>query len=71
MKNPFNIGCFSLIAIEILLVILKTTRVIKWSWIWVTAPLWITFALCFVVFIICLYISSTVEKEIKKNEDEE
>lgn len=30
---------------------LKLTHVIQWSWLWVTSPIWILFALYFFVYI--------------------
>lgn len=40
-------------------VVLKLTKVIAWSWWWVLSPIWISFALAFVIIgiaavIICL-----------------
>ena len=35
----------------IVFLILKLTKVINWSWVWVTAPLWISFLYTFVVFV--------------------
>ena len=29
--------------------VLKLTGIISWSWLWVTAPLWISFLLCVLV----------------------
>ena len=33
-----------------LFIILKLTRVISWSWIWVLSPIWITIIIAIVVF---------------------
>lgn len=40
----------------IVFLILKLTNVIDWSWWWVTAPLWIPFAICTVLFIVGVFI---------------
>lgn len=32
--------------------VLKLTKVIDWSWWWVTAPLWIPFSILFLLFIL-------------------
>lgn len=37
----------------IILVALKLTGVIDWSWWWVTAPLWFGFALAAVIVTVC------------------
>lgn len=37
-------------------VVLKLCGVISWSWLWVLSPLWISFGLGLVVFLICLLI---------------
>lgn len=37
----------------VVFLILKLTGVIGWSWWWVTAPIWVPFALWLVIF--CLY----------------
>lgn len=38
--------------LTIIFVVLKLVGVISWGWIWVLAPLWISFALGIVIFII-------------------
>lgn len=38
--------------LTIIFVVLKLVGVISWGWIWVLAPLWISFALVIVIFII-------------------
>lgn len=44
----------------ILFLILKLTGVITWSWIWVTAPLWIPVVLALGIFIGALVIGLMV-----------
>ena len=41
--------------IFIVFLILKLTKVIDWSWVWVTSPLWISFLLTFAVYIFALF----------------
>jgi hypothetical protein len=46
-------GCsVSLPMITLILVILKLTGVIDWSWVWITSPIWIPIALVlFILFV--------------------
>ncbi len=37
-------------ALFLVFLVLKLTGVIAWSWWWITAPLWIPFALLFALF---------------------
>lgn len=50
-----GIGFAGLLAIAF--IVLKLIGVIEWSWLWVLSPLWITFAIVFVLLIIYLIIS--------------
>ena len=50
--------------IFIVFLVLKLTKVIDWSWWWITAPLWATFA--FVFFVAVFAIGINVLAEIKK-----
>ena len=43
--------------LAIAFIVLKLIGVIEWSWLWVLSPLWITFAIIFVLLIIYLIIS--------------
>ena len=48
-------GCsVSLPFITLILVILKLTGVINWSWVWVTSPIWIPIALVFFILAVAL-----------------
>jgi hypothetical protein len=48
-------GCsVSLPLITLILVILKLTGVIDWSWVWVTSPIWIPIALVFFILAVAL-----------------
>jgi hypothetical protein len=46
----------------IVFLVLKLTKVIAWSWWWVTAPLWMPVALGIVVFIILYAILMNIKK---------
>jgi len=45
-----GIGCGTVLLI--VFVVLKLTNNIDWSWFWVLSPLWISFAIWFIVLII-------------------
>jgi hypothetical protein len=48
-------GCsVSLPMITLILVILKLTGVINWSWVWVTSPIWIPIALLGIILFFVL-----------------
>ena len=40
--------------LSILFIVLKLTKVIAWSWVWVLAPIWISALLSLAVFAIVL-----------------
>lgn len=50
-----GIGFVGLLTIAF--IVLKLTKVIEWSWIWVVSPLWITAIFLFAVFGIVLILS--------------
>jgi len=50
-KQESTPGQFLLIGVFLVFLTLKLCGVIDWSWWWVTAPLWIPFALALVVLI--------------------
>lgn len=54
-NNQTSAGLNSLLFITFL--ILKLTNVIDWSWWWVTSPLWIPFALAFVLVVIYMILN--------------
>lgn len=55
MSNETTDGGVSLCTILfIVFLVLKLTGTIAWSWWWVTAPLWIPFAIVLVVVGVCL-----------------
>lgn len=48
--------------LTVVLITLKLLDIITWSWVWVLAPLWISFLLwvfiaCFVIFIIAAFVN--------------
>ena len=58
------------VALFIVFLVLKLTDVIAWSWWWVTAPLWIPFAL-FIIFALIFAIVAVIKsggssRKIKK-----
>ena len=55
VKPRSGIGFCGLLSIAF--IILKLTHVIEWSWLWVLAPLWISFTLAVVLAVILLIIS--------------
>jgi hypothetical protein len=51
-----GVGFFGLMFL--ILMTLKLTNYIDWSWWWVTAPLWGGFALIFIIIIIVVIVKS-------------
>ena len=49
-------------ALQLALIILKLCEVIKCSWWWVFAPVWINLILIVILFIICLLLANRGEK---------
>lgn len=43
--------------LTIAFIVLKLCKVITWSWVWVLAPLWISFGLSLVAIIVCVFIA--------------
>lgn len=48
--------------LTIVFIILKLIGKIDWSWWWVLSPLWITFILCMLVFIIMIIVIDIIKK---------
>ena len=46
--------------LTIAFIILKLCNIITWSWIWVLAPLWISFGLGLTITIVCVLIGLRV-----------
>ena len=53
-KNSGGIGFIGLLTI--VFIVLKLTKVIDWSWIWVISPIWIVLLLGIIVGIINLIV---------------
>ena len=47
--------------LTIAFIVLKLCKVITWSWIWVLAPLWISFGLSLVIIIVCVLVALIVK----------
>mgnify|MGYP003537244444 CR=1 FL=1 len=60
-SNKHNVIGLDIILFLIFLV-LKLTGSIDWSWWWVTAPLWIGFAILFVIAIFMIISHIIIEK---------
>lgn len=48
--------------LTIVFIILKLIGKIDWSWWWVLSPLWITFALCMLIFISMVIVIGIMKK---------
>lgn len=48
-------------ALTIVFIVLKLCKVVKWSWVWILAPSWITFLIAF-LFIMFTLISNEFKK---------
>lgn len=56
-KEVKTVGIGFAEALTLLLIGLKLGKVISWSWLWVLSPLWISFALLFVIAIIIVILT--------------
>ena len=67
-----GVGFFGLLTI--VFIVLKLTKVIDWSWVWVLAPLWISIILLLIFSVIVAVIEvkkeSTTMSALKKMEKE-
>ena len=59
-KNHKEIGLLNVIGV--VFVILKLCGVIKWSWIWVLCPFWVSMIGTIVSLIIALIMAAMIEK---------
>ncbi len=50
----------------VLFVGLKLAEIITWSWLWVTAPLWLPLALAMVTAIVIVAVQTYVQSENKR-----
>ncbi len=55
-KNTTGGGIGFVGALQITFIILKLTKVIKWSWLWVFSPTWISAILAFILIFIAIRI---------------
>lgn len=55
-KNTTSGGIGFVGALQITFIILKLTKVIKWSWLWVLSPTWISAILAFILIFIAIRI---------------
>jgi len=67
MTFKISMGDFNSLLL-ILFIVLKLTKFISWSWLWVFAPLWIPIALLFLIFAVMGVLSMITEnkKDSKK-----
>jgi hypothetical protein len=57
-KKSSNSGYSLSTLLFVVFLVLKLTHTVDWSWWWVTSPLWIGYALIFIILIIVATISS-------------
>ncbi len=72
MSNKYSVtvgGTSFLNLLFLVFLVLKLTNVITWSWLWVTAPLWMPIAVvigCLVVaFVVAIIIAGTTNRDQK------
>ena len=58
-SSSAGIGFSGLLAIAF--IILKLCGVINWSWLWVLSPLWISFIVGIVVFVVVIGVFSWID----------
>ncbi len=56
MKNNNNSGIGFIGLLTIAFIVLKLTNYIKWSWLWVLSPIWISILLIFVIAIVIAFL---------------
>ncbi len=64
MKNSGQKGAVLMALLFIIFLVLKLTKVITWSWWWITAPLWIPVALGLIILILAM---AAVVKSVQNN----
>lgn len=57
-----GVGFFGLLTL--VFIVLKLTGVISWSWVWVLAPLWISFLICIIIIIVLLLVAWKFNKKL-------
>lgn len=74
MKDSTSTGGISFFGLlTIVFITLKLIGTIDWSWLWVLSPIWIPFALVFLILLIQLTIAAfgSVSDKNKDDDDEE
>jgi TRAP-type C4-dicarboxylate transport system permease small subunit len=74
MKDNTSTGGISFFGLlTIVFITLKLIGTIDWSWLWVLSPIWIPFALVFLILLIQLIIAAfgSVNDKNKDDDDEE
>lgn len=61
-KVSYSGGIGFLGLLTIVFIILKLIGKIDWSWWWVLSPLWITFMLCMLIFILMIIVIDIMKK---------
>ena len=61
MTNYVGVSSTSLLGIAF--VVLKLTKVIDWSWLWVLSPFWIPWSI-FLFFLVVLVVCKTIERKL-------
>lgn len=44
--------------LTIAFIVLKLCKVITWKWVWVLAPMWISFCLVAIIFVVALIVAA-------------
>lgn len=66
MKEKKNYGAsgFGLSGIlTIIFVVLKLTKLINWSWVWVLSPIWIELLICFALILFLIIFKLVLTKK--------
>lgn len=74
MKDSTSTGGISFFGLlTIVFITLKLIGMIDWSWLWVLSPIWIPFALVFLILLIQLTIAAfgSINDKNKDDDDEE
>lgn len=72
MKDSTSTGGISFFGLlTIVFITLKLIGTIDWSWLWVLSPIWIPFALVFLILLIQLTIAAFGSVNDKNKDDDE
>lgn len=55
-----GIGFVGLLTITF--IVLRLTKVIAWSWLWVLSPIWITAAIIILIFVVTLVVALIINR---------